>query len=319
MTLATLTSQLATVVGIPIVPYGATGEIDHDRAAELIHRLVAQGLTAITPNGNTGEFYALSPAERRAILATVSTAAREAAADPGYTAATAPVVIAGVGLDLDSAIGDARFARDTGADAIMIHQPVLPYLSPDGWVDYNVAIARAVPELGVVPYLSTTAVTGVEIARLMELAPNVIAIKYSVPDPVVFATTRAQVEAAGQGHLLWIAGLAESYAPSYWQAGARAFTSGLVNVVPAKSLALLDALRAGDAAEAEALWRSIRAFEHLRTRNRSADNVSVVKEAMDQLGLCDRSVRPPSAPLDAATREAVRESIADWAAVPVNA
>jgi len=176
-------------------------------------------------------------------------------------------------------------------------------------------VARAVPEIAVVPYLSTPLVGGEQIARLIEEAPNVVALKYSVPDPVVFATVRSEVAARTATEVLWIAGLAESYAPAYWQGGARAFTSGLVNVVPAVSLALLEALRRGDAGEAEQLWRGIRAFEHLRARNRSADNVSVVKEAMHQLGLCRREVRPPSAALGETARAEVSASIAAWAGV----
>jgi 4-hydroxy-tetrahydrodipicolinate synthase len=85
-----------------------------------------------------------------------------------------------------------------------------------------------------------------------------------------------------------------------------------VNVAPAVSLALLDALRRGDAAEAESVWRRIRSFEHLRARDRSADNVSVVKEAMHQLGLCGREVRPPSAVLSEAARLEVKAALSDW-------
>ncbi|NUW45445.1 dihydrodipicolinate synthase family protein [Nonomuraea rhodomycinica] len=300
--LGDLKERLATVIGIPVVPYTAGGEIDHDRAVALARRLVGNGITALTPNGNTGEFYALSPDERRAVLTSVVSAR-----GPGTT------IVAGVGLDVATAISDARFARDAGADAVMIHQPVLPYLSARGWVEYNAAVAAAVPDLGVLPYLSTTAVTGADIARLAERAPNVVGLKYSVPDPVVFATTRAR---AGDG-LLWVAGLAESYAPAYWQAGARAFTSGLVNVAPAVSLEMLAALRDGDYDAAARVWRRIRHFEELRARDRAADNVSVVKEAMHQLGLCRREVRPPSHPVPAALAEEVAESIRSWrAAVP---
>jgi 4-hydroxy-tetrahydrodipicolinate synthase len=298
-----LTARLATVVGIPVVPFDESGAIDHPLLSRLIDRLVAAGVTALTPNGNTGEFYALSPEERRAALATVTAAADGRA-----------VIVGGVGLDLATATSDARFARDAGADAVMVHQPVLPYLSPDGWVDYNLTVARAVPEIGVVPYLSTPLVGGEHIARLIDAAPNVVALKYSVPDPVVFATVRSEVADRSVPEVLWIAGLAESYAPAYWQAGARAFTSGLVNVAPAISLAMLNALRGGDSLEAERIWRSIRQFEHLRARRRSGDNVAVVKEAMHQLGLCRRDLRPPSAPLSTEAREEVRQSIASWSA-----
>jgi 4-hydroxy-tetrahydrodipicolinate synthase len=298
-----LSARLATVVGIPVVPFDESGAIDHPLLSRLIDRLVAAGVSALTPNGNTGEFYALSPEERRAALATVTAAAEGRA-----------VIVGGVGLDLATATSDARFARDAGADAVMVHQPVLPYLSPDGWVDYNLTVARAVPEIGVVPYLSTPLVGGEHIARLIDAAPNVVALKYSVPDPVVFATVRSEVADRSVLEVLWIAGLAESYAPAYWQGGARAFTSGLVNVAPAISLAMLDALRGGDSLEAERIWRSIRQFEHLRARRRSGDNVAVVKEAMHQLGLCRRDLRPPSSPLSTEARDEVRQSIASWSA-----
>jgi 4-hydroxy-tetrahydrodipicolinate synthase len=294
----TLVERLSTVIGIPVVPYREDGEVDHDRTASLAARLVADGVTALTPNGNTGEFYALSPDERRAVLNTVISARGTA------------TIIAGVGFDVRTAIDDARFARDAGADAVMIHQPVLPYLAADGWVEYNAAIANAVPDIGVLPYLSNPAVSGTHIARLVDRARNVVGLKYSVPDPVVFATTSAQ---AGDG-LLWIAGLAESYAPAYWQAGARAFTSGLVNLAPEVSLRMLAALQQGDYAEATVVWRQIRYFEELRARDRAANNVSVVKEAMYQLGLCRREVRPPSHVLSkelaAEVTEAVREFVA---------
>jgi 4-hydroxy-tetrahydrodipicolinate synthase len=133
-----------------------------------------------------------------------------------------------------------------------------------------------------------------------------------VPDPVAFGETVQDTDA----DLLWIAGLAESYAPSAWQAGARAFTSGLVNVSPEISFELLDALRHDDTGRAAAVWRRIRGFEHLRARDRSADNVSVVKEAMHQLGLCDRSVRPPSTELPEPDRAEIARILDDWKVRP---
>jgi len=293
----TLVERLSTVIGIPVVPYREDGEIDHDRTASLAARLIAAGISTLTPNGNTGEFYALTPTERRAVLTTVA-GARDAST----------TIIAGVGFDIPTATADARFARDTGADAIMIHQPVLPYLAAEGWIEYNATIATAVPDLGVLPYLSNPAISGTHIAQLVDRAPNVVGLKYSVPDPVVFATTSAQAP----DRLLWIAGLAESYAPAYWQGGARAFTSGLVNVAPAVSLRMLAALRAGDYAEAAVVWREIRHFEELRARDRAANNVSVVKEAMHQLGLCGREVRPPSHTLSKELAAEVADAIQDW-------
>jgi 4-hydroxy-tetrahydrodipicolinate synthase len=292
-----IVARLGTVVGIPVVPYASDGGVDLALAGKLTDRLITSGLGAITPNGNTGEFYALSARERADVARTVVDVAGDRA-----------VAIVGIGLDPATAQAEARQAAELGAHAIMVHQPVLPYMSRRGWVEYTAAVANAVPRLAVLPYVSSPAIRGTDIAALTRRAANVVGIKYSVPDPVAFAETVQETDA----ELLWIAGLAESYAPSAWQAGARAFTSGLVNVAPEISFALLDALRQDDAERAAAVWRRIRRFEQLRARDRSADNVSVVKEAMHQMGLCDRSVRPPSTTLADAGRADVARILDDW-------
>jgi 4-hydroxy-tetrahydrodipicolinate synthase len=292
-----IVARLATVVGIPVVPYAPDGGVDLALTGKLAERLVGSGLGAITPNGNTGEFYALSPRER----ADVTRAVVDVVGDRA-------VVIVGVGLDLTTAKAEAERAAELGAHAVMVHQPVLPYMSRRGWVRYTAAVANAVPRLAVLPYVSSPAIRGTDIAALTREAPNVVGVKYSVPDPVAFAETVQDTDA----DLLWIAGLAESYAPSAWQAGARAFTSGLVNVAPEISFGLLDALRHDDTERAAAVWRRIRAFEQLRARDRSADNVSVVKEAMHQQGLCDRSVRPPSTVLPEPDRVEIARILAGW-------
>ena len=55
----TLRQALATVVVVPVTPLRADGSPDWDAYAALTRRLIDGGITVITPNGNTGEFYAL--------------------------------------------------------------------------------------------------------------------------------------------------------------------------------------------------------------------------------------------------------------------
>lgn len=62
-------------------------------------------------------------------------------------------ILAGVGFDTATAIEMAEFAAKQGAHAVMVHQPVHPYRSDEGWVAYHKAIADAVPHLGIVPYV----------------------------------------------------------------------------------------------------------------------------------------------------------------------
>jgi 4-hydroxy-tetrahydrodipicolinate synthase len=293
-----LRAAIATVVAIPVTPFGPDGSVDWDTYAQLLHRLVDSGVTVVTPNGNTGEFYTLAPAEARR-------ATEAATAAIGNRAE----VLVGVGLDTATAIEAARHARDVGASMVMVHQPVHPYLSADGWLEYHRTIAGAVPEIGIVLYVRDPRIGGAQIGRLGEICQNVVGIKYAVPDPVRFASVARD---AGLDRFTWIAGLAELHAPGYWAVGAKGLTSGLVNVAPALSIAMLDALREGDFSVAMKVWESVRPFEELRAADSSADNVSVVKEALAQLGLCRADVRPPSRPLPDDVRAQVTAILGGW-------
>ncbi|MFF7675858.1 dihydrodipicolinate synthase family protein [Actinacidiphila glaucinigra] len=298
MSFAEQSSALADVVAIPVTPFDADGGVEHNAYRALLRRLLDSGVRTVTPNGNTGEFYALDPAERRLVVELTM-----AEADPDTQ------VVVGVGHDVPTAVAAARHARDAGAQTVMVHQPIHPYVSPEGWVDYHRAIAEAVPETAVVPYVRNPLLDGGLIARLGALCPNVVGVKYAVPDAARFA---AVARDAGLDRFTWVAGLAELYAPAFWAMGATGFTSGLVNVAPRVSLEMLRALRDGDYAAAMKVWEQIREFEDLRAEQSSADNVSVVKEALAVLGLCRREVRPPSSLLTGDRRERVAALLAGW-------
>jgi len=85
-----------------------------------------------------------------------------------------------------------------------------------------------------------------------------------------------------------------------------------VNVAPALALSMLESLRGGDLAGAMKAWEACRPFEELRAADSSADNVSVVKEALAQLGLCRPDVRPPSHRVAGEVRARIARILADW-------
>lgn len=297
-TASELKAVLATVAAIPVTPLGPSGEPDWDAHARIIARMLDAGVTLITPNGNTGEFSALSPAE-----------ARHAMESAARVCSGRAEVLAGVGLDVASAVAAGEHAAAAGARMVMVHQPASPYLSAEGWIDYHRAIAGALSGLGVVLYIRDARVTGQHIARLADACPNVLGVKYAVRDPMLFA---AVARDAGLDRFAWLAGLAELTAPFCWNAGARGFTSGLVNVAPALALSMLESLRDADLPGAMKVWDLVRPFEQLRAQDSSANNVSVVKEALAQLGLCRPDVRPPSRRVRRPVREQIAQILASW-------
>ena len=136
MSVAKVRQACESVVTINVTPFGADGEIDTDAYAALVDRCVAAGIDVVTANGNTGEFYALDHAEQAVATLTVEANAGRA------------VVLAGVGHSAREAAAEAVAAGAAGADGVMVHQPVHPYQSTDGWVDHHRLISDAVPDLG---------------------------------------------------------------------------------------------------------------------------------------------------------------------------
>lgn len=288
---------LKDVVAIPVTPY-RDDRIDVETFQSLLRRLVDHSVRVITPNGNTSEFYALSPEERRLLIRS------------SYEAVgTETELVVGIGLDVKTAVEEATYAQDQGIGMAMIHQPVHPHVSREGWLDYHAQIAGSLPEMGFVLYVKNTYTDGELLRRLADRCPNVIGVKFSLTNPVTFASAR---RIAGPDRFAWLAGLAEESAISYASHGADGFTSGLVNVYPQLTLKLRDALRARDFAATEPLLDLIAPFERMRAVDNSADNVSVVKEALCQLGLCDRTIRPPSHTLKDEQRREVKRMLQQW-------
>ncbi len=293
-----LAHKLRSITAIPITPFTPGGHVDWTALHQLIARLVDDGIQVVMPNGNTSEFYALTADEcKRAVKV-----AAEAVGDRA-------LLLPGVGYDVATAVEMGRLAEQVGAGGVMIHQPVHPYQSPDGWLAYHRAIAAALPNLGIVPYIRAPWIGGKLLRNLVDTCPNVVGVKYAVPNPQLFA---AVVQEVGPDRLAWVCGLAEGWAPFFWMGGARGFTSGLVNVNAARSLEMLACLQASDYVGAMRLWAQVKPFEDLRAHSDNANNVSVVKEALAQLGLSTRMVRPPMSELAEHERAEVAAILAGW-------
>ncbi|MBB6735715.1 dihydrodipicolinate synthase family protein [Cohnella zeiphila] len=286
---------VAGINAIPVTPFDERGGIDYEAFGETLDFLIRSGMETVYPCGNTGEFYALTLDEAKAV---VSFAVRHAAGRAK--------VVAGIGYDERTAAELARHAEAEGADGVMVHQPVHPFMTDRGLVAYYRSVARSV-SLPLVLYVRSESATA-EALREAAAEPNIAAVKYAVNDLPAFAKA---VRLIGD-RFAWICGTAEKWAPFFFAAGAVGFTSGLVNVDGGRSVRMLEALREGRFGDAMAIWEDVRPFEELREARRSGNNVSVVKEAMAQLGRSNGVVRPPIAPLLAEEKAQVRDILRRW-------
>ncbi|TFL17535.1 dihydrodipicolinate synthase family protein [Jannaschia formosa] len=274
-----LDAALRGISGILVTPFDAAGDLAPTRLAPILDRALAAGVHMPVVNGNTGEFYALTTREAVEMVHAVA----------GLVEGRAPL-LAGVGRGVRDAVELAAQSAKAGAAALMMHQPPDPFVSPRGTVDYLKRVAEAADGLPLMLYLRNDAMGTAAIADLCAVE-GVKGVKWATPNPLKLAAARM----ACDPDIVWVAGLAEVWAPPLYAVGARGFTSGLINVWPERSVAIHAALEAGDYDEAGRLIAGMRAFEDIRAEEHNGTNVTGVKAALAATGHDCGPTRPPSA------------------------
>lgn len=288
---------LTGISGVHVTAYDQAGAIAPEATGRIIGRIAGAGIHNIVCGGNTGEFYSLRFEE----LVRLQAICVEAV--DGRT-----VVTAAAGRSVGEAIATAAAAKRAGAQGVMVHHPLDPFAAPHAQADYFIAVAEA-SELPLVAYVRSDAIPVDALARVAT-HPNVAGVKFASSNLMLFAECVRSTEGTDA---VWICGLAEGWAAPFYALGAKGFTSGLVNVDPARSLAIWKALEAGDYAHARALVAKIAGFEVLRTKFNNGANVTVVKEALSLRGEDVGPVRLPGLPaLDADDRGRLEQIMRGW-------
>jgi 4-hydroxy-tetrahydrodipicolinate synthase len=272
-------AALPGISGILVTPFDAEDRIAPQRLKPVIDRAISAGVHILTANGNTGEFYGLTTAEAERMVHVVAE----------LIDGRAPL-LAGVGRSIGDALALARASRAAGAAALMVHQPPDPFVAPRGVVAYLQRVADAGQGLPVVLYLRNDGI-GLDAIEQLCRIPQVAGVKWASPTPLRLAEAIRRADP----RIVWVGGLAETWAPPLCAVGARGFTSGLINVWPEHSVAIHAALAAGDYARANALIATMSGFEELRAEEGNGTNVTVVKSALALLGQDCGHVRPPGA------------------------
>jgi 4-hydroxy-tetrahydrodipicolinate synthase len=280
-----------------VTPFDAQDRVAPARLKPIVDRAVDAGVHILVANGNTGEFYGLTTAEAETMVNAVAE----------LIGGRAPL-LAGVGRSINDACALARASRAAGAAALMVHQPPDPFVSPRGVVSYVQRIADAAQGLPLMLYLRNDGI-GLDTIEQLCRTPGVAGVKWACTTPLRLAEAIRRCDP----EIVWVGGLAETWAPPLCAVGARGFTSGLINVWPEHSVAIHAALEAGDYPGAMRLIDVMNGFEEIRAEEQNGTNVTAVKAALQLMGEDCGPTRPPSAwPLTDRQQAALQLLLASW-------
>jgi len=288
---------LTGISGILVTPFDASDKVEPAKLKPIIDRAVGAGVHILVANGNTGEFYGLTTAEAEAMVHAIAE----------QVGGRVPL-LGGVGRSIGDAVALAKASRKAGATALMVHQPPDPFVSPRGVVAYVRRVAEAGDGLPLMLYLRNDGI-GLDTIEKLCAVEGVAGVKWASPTPLRLAEAIRR----SRPEIVWVGGLAETWAPPLYAVGARGFTSGLINVWPAQSVAIHAALDRGDYPEANRLIARMQDFEEIRAEEQNGTNVTGVKSALALMGDDCGPTRPPSAwPLTPSQTKRLETLLAQW-------
>lgn len=237
--------QLKGILPALVTPFDASGAVDHDTLASILEYQLAAGVSGFVPLGSTGEYYALTNDERRAVMKTV----REVVGSRG-------TLIAGAnGSSTREVIEQVRQARDAGYTNILIAPPYYALPSQDELIGHYDAILAAVADVNVILYnypVRTNVEVGFGVLDAFKDHPRVIGIKESSGNLL-----RA-IEIGGKyrDHYQLSCG-SDDQALDFFLWGATSWICGPANCFAKQVVSFYDKFSAGDIAGAQNVMRSL--------------------------------------------------------------
>lgn len=214
-------------------PVDDAANVDTGAVQRLIEFLLGAGVDGLVPVGGTGEYAALSPADRRRMVEVTVQA----------VAGRVPVIAGILSPGFKEAVAAAHDAEAAGADALMLVTPYYVHASGQGIREYFAAFAAAV-ELPVllyeIPARTGVALTAETIAGMVEDG-SIIGMKACNGD---FAQFTRLIDAVGER--IGVLGGEEPYFPTHVAMGASGGILATANLVPAPWLEIFRLARDGD-------------------------------------------------------------------------
>ncbi len=262
-----------------VTPFSADGESVADGALrKLVEHTVVSGVHGLVSCGSTGEFAALTNAERRQVLDSVLDQA----------AGRVPVLAHTGAMTTREAIALSRHAEEAGAAALMVVAPYYEPLTVEEIKAYYRGIAEAV-SLEIMIY-NLPAATGVnlqpeDIADLATRHPN---IRYVKDTSSNFSQGTRLVHEYGDlvstfvgDDTFYFAALVE---------GASGSVNGAGNFIPAELVSIYESVQAGEVGAARREWDRVYPIMQFLV---SGGYVTGVKAALEFMGLPAGDPRGP--------------------------
>lgn len=278
-------------IWIPLVTPFSGDVVDLPALRRLVAHLAPSGIAGYVVCGSTGEAALLSDDEQRDVLQAV------------LDVQTGLPVLMGVAGSAPKPVRDELLRWAEWPVAGFLVPPPL-YVKPpqSGVIDFFTTLADASPKPVVLYDIPSR--TGTRIARETSLAlaahPRVIGIKDCGGD---FADTQALID---DGRLQVLAGDDANIFGTLC-AGGRGAIAASAHVRPELFVRLCDEVQRGDLPAARATWRALSPWIEAAF---CEPNPAPAKAALALQGLLDDTLRPPMAPVSAASRARIAEVLA---------
>lgn len=274
--------HLRGVVAGLLTPFGDDLSVEHPKLKENARSLYDSGIRAFLASANISEYHSLSRDERVEVTRSSVDALPSDAC-----------VLAGVGGSTPAAQELIRAYDRVGVDAMMVMPPDHSYIHEKGLIQYYNKLA-AVTETPLVPYVKGFD-PSVDYLRDLTHVDRVVGIKYALADAVKLGAAVSK----GADDVVWVDGLAEPFAVSFWNEGIEGFSAGVSNFRPEIGLALHEALTEEEWVRARRIRNICLPYQNFREETGQdnavdgAISVSAVKKGLELAGLHGGHVREP--------------------------
>lgn len=264
-------------VYVPLVtPFDSSGRVDLPVLDAIVESMLAAGVHGIVACGTTGEGYALTLEERRAVLARICE----------VNAGRVPVIAGVGGSSTNEALDHAQLARALKVDGIMVAAPAYCLPTPSELARHVRAVVDAADRPTVLydyPQRTGTSFT-LDALDLLAADPRIVGIKEASGD-----AERVTLISDRYSHDLRVICGVDARAPLFLDTGVDCWIGGIANLLPAAHVAMMTHESRADAHAAV-----LPVLEFIESGN----YISMIKSGMGLRGLTVGDPRLPLAPID---------------------